>query len=220
MPRWPPGYRQGRLSPSHSPTALTRSPRMPRHRCGTERPRYGAILAFLSGDPRGLVESEVGVKVAEAQGLTSLSDLYCLWGALSEFSITATFAERFKDAEYVLDMLVSAAERSDAVEMLNGLAVTQAVVAARQGRLAEALDLAEQAGSPVTPLSADVFHAGSLRAEILHQMGRSTEAGEWCDRIEPDATARGESATLLRLWNIRGQQLLRGGPPPADPAAS
>jgi len=168
-------------------------------------------LAFLSGDPRGLVESEAGARAAEAQALTSLSDLYCSWDALSAFSITATFAERFKDAEYVLDMLVSVAEHSDAAEMLNGLAITQAIVAARQGRLAEALGFAERAGSPVTPLPADAFHSGSIRAEILHQMGRSAEAGEWCDRIEPDATAHGESSTLLRLWNIRGQQLLRGG---------
>jgi DNA-binding CsgD family transcriptional regulator len=168
-------------------------------------------LAFLSGDPRGLVHSEAGAKAAEAEMLTSLSDLYCPWDVLSAFILTATFAERFKDAEYFLDMLVSAAERSDAAEMIKGLATTQAIVAARQGRLAEALGFTERTGSPVIPLPGYVFHAGSLRAEVLHQMGRSAEALEWCDRIEPDATARGESYTLLRLWNIRGQQLLRHG---------
>lgn len=168
-------------------------------------------LAFLAGDPRGLVESEAAAKAAEAQVLTSLSDLYCAWDALSAFSITATFAERFSDAEHVLDMLVSAAERSDAIEMINGLAVTRAIVAARQGRLVEALGFAERAGSLVVPLPADISHAGCIRAEILHQMGRSAESAEWCDRIEPEATTHGESSTLLRLWNIRGQQLLRDG---------
>jgi DNA-binding CsgD family transcriptional regulator len=168
-------------------------------------------LAFLSGDPQGLVESEVGAKAAEAEALTSLSDLCCSWDVLSTFSLTATFAERFNDAEDVLDLFASAAERMDAAEVISGLAITQAIVAARQGRLAEALDFAERAGSPFHPLPVYVSHAGSIRAEILHQMGRSAEAVEWCDRIEPDVTVRGESYTLLRLWNVRGQQLLRGG---------
>jgi DNA-binding CsgD family transcriptional regulator len=172
-------------------------------------------LAFLSGDPRGLVESEAGAKAVEAEALTSLSDLCCSWDALSTFSITATFAERFNDAQHVLDMLVSIAERSDAAEAVSGVAMTQAIVAARQGRLAEALSFAERASSPVNPLLAYVSHADSICAEILHQMGRGAESLEWCDRIEPDATARGESSTLLRLWNVRGQHLLRCGMPEA-----
>jgi DNA-binding CsgD family transcriptional regulator len=60
-----------------------------------------------------------------------------------------------------------------------------------------------------------VSQAASIRADVLHQMDRGAEAMEWCDRIEPAATARGESFTLLRLWNIRGQHLLRGGKPEA-----
>ena len=172
-------------------------------------------LTFLSGDPQGLVESEAGAKAVEAEAPASLSDLCWSWDALSTFSIAATLAERFNDAQHVLDMLVSIAERSDAAEALSGLAMTQAIVALRQGRLAEALGFAERASSPVSPLLAYVSHAGSIRAEVLHQMGRGAESIEWCDRIEPDATARGESYTLLRLWNVRGQQLLRGGRPEA-----
>jgi tetratricopeptide (TPR) repeat protein len=172
-------------------------------------------LAFLSGDPQGLIESEAVAWAVEAEDLASLSDPCWSWDALSTFSIAATFTERFNDAQHVLDMLVSAAERSGAAETISGVAMTQAILAARQGRLAEALGLAERASSPVNSLPAQVSQAGSIRAEVLHQMGRCAESMEWCDRIEPDATARGESSTLLRLWNVRGQQLLRGGRPEA-----
>jgi DNA-binding CsgD family transcriptional regulator len=172
-------------------------------------------LAFLSGDPQGLIESEAGARAVEADGLFGLGDLCCPWGALSTFSIAATFAERFNDAQHVLGMLTSTAERSDAAEMISGLAMAQALLAARQGRLGEALGFAERASSPVNPLPAYVSVGGSIRAEVLHQMGRGAESVKWCDRIEPDATARGESYTLLRLWNVRGQQLLRGGRPEA-----
>ncbi|MGH3780036.1 MAG: AAA family ATPase [Pseudonocardiaceae bacterium] len=169
------------------------------------------FLAYLSGDPQGLIESEAGARAVEAKTLASLSDLRLSWDVLSAFGVAATFAERFKDAQRVIDMLVSAVKRIDAAEISSGLAMTQAIIAARQGRLAEALDFAERAGSQVNQLLTYVFHAGSIRAEILHQMGRYAESVEWCDRIEPDASARGESYTLLRLWNVRGQQLLLGG---------
>jgi DNA-binding CsgD family transcriptional regulator len=170
-------------------------------------------LTLLSGDPQGLCESEACVKAVEAGTLASLDDPSWSWNALalSIFSIAATLAERFNDAQHVLDVLGSAAERVDAAEAINGLAMAQAIVAARQGRLVDALGLAERASSPVNLLPAYVSHGGSIRAEILHQMGQGAAAIEWCDRIEPDATVRGESHTLLRLWNVRGQHLLRNG---------
>jgi DNA-binding CsgD family transcriptional regulator len=172
-------------------------------------------LAFLSGDPQGLIESEAGARAVKTEDLTNLSDLCWPWDTLRTFSIAATFAERFDDAKRVLDMLASAAEHIDIAETISGLAVTQAIVAARQGRLAEAFGFAERASSPVNLLPAQVSQAGSIRAEVLHQMGRNAESVEWCDRVKPGATARGESSTLLRLWNVRGQRLLRAGRPEA-----
>ena len=169
-------------------------------------------VAFLSGDPQGLIESEAGAKAIHAEALTSPSDLRWSLIALSAFSIAATLAERFVDAEHFLGMLISAAENiGDTAGPIGGLAMTRAIVAARQGRLAEALGFAERASSQVNPLSAHLSQTGAIRAEVLHQIGRGAEAVEWCDRIEPDAASRGESSTLLRLWNVRGQRLLREG---------
>jgi ATP/maltotriose-dependent transcriptional regulator MalT len=172
-------------------------------------------LAFLSGDPQGLTECEMSARTVKAADLASHHDLRWSWDALSTFSIAATLAERFDDAEDVLRMLVTAAGHMDAAEVTCGLAITQAIVAARRGRLAEALDFTERTTSAINPLSVYVSQADSIRADVLHQMGRDVESMEWCDRLEPDATARDESFTLLRLWNVRGQQLLRGGRPEA-----
>jgi len=172
-------------------------------------------LAFLAGDPQGLTESEMSARTVMAEGPATLTDLRWSRDALSTFSIAATFAERFDDAQIALGMLVAAAGRVDAAEVTSGLAITQAMVAARQGRLAEALSFTERVGAAADPLPVHVSQAGALRADVLHQMGRGAEAMEWCNRIEPDATARGESLTLLRLWNVRGQHLLPGGMPEA-----
>lgn len=172
-------------------------------------------LAFLSGDPQGLTECEMSAQSISAADLTSLHDSRWPWDALSIFSIAATLAERFDDAQDVLGTLATAAGHTDAAEVTGRLAITQAIVAARRGRLAEALDFAERTTSAINPLAIHVSQAGAIRADILHQMGRDVESMEWCDRIEPDAIARDESFILLRLWNVRGQQLLRGGKPEA-----
>ncbi|MGH3607290.1 MAG: helix-turn-helix transcriptional regulator [Pseudonocardiaceae bacterium] len=172
-------------------------------------------LAFLSGNPQGLVESEAAARAVEALALGSRGDLSWSWDALSTFGISAILAERFADAQHVLDMLVLVVERHHAAEAIGGLALMQAILAARQGQLAEALSFAERANSLVNPLPVHMFQAGSVRAEILHQMGRGAESLEWCDRTEQDVIARGESSTLLRLWNVRGQRLLHSGRPEA-----
>lgn len=172
-------------------------------------------LAFLSGDPQGLIEIESGARAVETNAPVSPKDLRWSWDALNTFSIAATCAERFNDAQHVLNMLVSVTESISAAEAIRRLAVTQAIVAARQGQLVDALGYLERAGSVLNPLPAHVPHADAIQAEILHQMGRGVEAMEWCDRIELDVTARGESYTLLRLWNVRGQHLIRDGKPEA-----
>jgi DNA-binding CsgD family transcriptional regulator len=168
-------------------------------------------LTLLSGNPHGLSEIEAGARTVEENSLTSLGDLNSSWDALSIFAMAATLTERFDDAQRAVEMLISATERIDGAETISGLAMTQAIVATRQGRLAEALSFIERASSSGNPMPAYASYAGSIHAEILHQMGRSAEAVKWCDRIEPAATARGESYALLRFWNVRGQQLLRGG---------
>ena len=147
-------------------------------------------VAFLSGDPQGLIESEAGAKAMQAEVLTSLTDLRWSWIALSMFSVAATLAERFIDAEHVLGTLISAENIGDSAGPIGGLAMTRAIVAARQGRLVEALGFAEQATSHVNLLSAHLSQAGAIRAEVLHQIGRGAESVEWCDKIEPDAASR------------------------------
>lgn len=165
-------------------------------------------LALISGDPQGLM-------AGEAETLASLRDLRWSWRILKAFCVSAVLTERFNDAQHVLDVIVPAAERIGAVDALNELAMAQAVVAARQGRLAEALDGVERVSSLIDSVPEYGSHADFIRVELLHHMGRAAESMEWCDRIEPDATARGESYTLLRLWNVRGQHLLRGEKPEA-----
>ena len=149
-------------------------------------------VAFLSGDPQGLTQSEASAKAMQSEALASLSDLRWSWNALSTFTIAATLAERFDDAEIVLDELISATENiGDTAGPIAGLALTRAIVAARQGRLAEALGFAERASSPRQSTVGTPVPDGCHSCRGPPPDGRGAEAVEWCDRIEPDAASRG-----------------------------
>lgn len=167
-------------------------------------------LAFLSGDPQGLAKSELGARTVTPEYLCTPRDLRWRQDALSTFSIAATFAERFSDAERILCLPVTTTGCAESVEATSEFAIARAIIAQRQGRLVDALGFAERASSAGKSLARYVSQAGSIRAEVLYQMGRCAESMEWCDEIDADATGRGELLTLLRVWNIRGQHLLRG----------
>lgn len=175
---------------------------------------WGSV-AFLSGNPKGLIISQKVAKELEKEIVTSLTSVPLISRILSMASLAAAVAERFNEARQILNIILPAVDRVGAVEAASGCALIQAIVAGRQGKLVEALECAERANTLINAIPGFVSPTDFIHAEVLHQMGRVTESIKWCDEIEPYATARGESYTLLRLWNIRGQRLLRDGSPNA-----
>lgn len=171
---------------------------------------WGSV-AFLSGNPKGLIISQKVTKELAEEIVTCLSGIPSISRILSMASLAAAVAERFNEARQILNIILPAVDRVGAVEAASGCALTQAIVAERQGKLVEALECVERARALINAIPGFVSPTDFIYAEVLHQMGRVTESINWCDEIEPYAAARGDSYALLRLWNIRGQRLLRDG---------
>jgi len=83
--------------------------------------------------------------------------------------------------------------------------IIKALLATRQGHLAEALTWVDRASPVAELIPYRQGSAGYVKAEILLLTGQLIECADWCQRIEPTATARGHSFALLRLWHIRAQ---------------
>jgi DNA-binding CsgD family transcriptional regulator len=168
------------------------------------------FLVFLTGDPVGLAASAAAAGEL-LSGRADLPELCCGFGPVGSFAVAALFAERFVDAEHALTAILTAAKRAGTAEVTVAHLVTKAILRVRQGRLADALQVADQAVSWAELVPYCEGLAGSVKTEILLLMGRLSECEDWCQRIEAFAASRGQSYVLLRLWHVRAQLLHRAG---------
>jgi DNA-binding CsgD family transcriptional regulator len=166
---------------------------------------------YFAGDPAGLDAAEEAARVAAAgpawwPGGTSWWDTVCQYAAV------ALSAERFAQAEQLLDGVIEAAQRRcDPMGVAIAL-MFRARVAWRLGRLDEALEISTRLCAEYTdlvPVTTSMAAAG--RALALLDLGRLEEAGEWCDRAAATAGDVAYNATFARL--PRGILALRRGDP-------
>jgi len=201
------------LGPRHSLPLATRARELAGTAAGPVRRQASAAWGFvasLTGDPAGLVASHAAAQELMS-GSLEVSELWWGLGPLGSFAIAALFAERFTEVERALERIMTAAEQAGSAEAMAAQLVTKALLAARRGRLAEALVAAEQASAWADLAPYCEAPAGFAHAEILLLMGRLTECAEWCQRMEAIAAARGQSYALLRLWHVRAQLLHHSG---------
>lgn len=201
------------LGPTHSlPLAatayeLTRSASGPLRRQATAA--WG-LVALLTGDPAGLAacDAAVGELITESAEPPEVR-----WGhgPLGAFALAALFAERFSEAGHALDVVLATAERIGAAEARATHLIIKAVLAARQGRLVDALAGVDQASPLAELMPYRKGSAGFIKAEVLLLMGRLVECADLCRRTESIATAQQQSYVLLRLWHVRAQLRHRAG---------
>jgi tetratricopeptide (TPR) repeat protein len=103
------------------------------------------FVAFVSGDPVGLEATERAGRMALAHGDPVLRDLSWNWGTLRNLGRAAKYAERFVEAESIFAATFEQAERAGSPHAMVSLAAHHADSLARQGRLEEAMALAERA---------------------------------------------------------------------------
>jgi DNA-binding CsgD family transcriptional regulator len=127
------------------------------------------------------------------------------YGPLAAVAFASLFTERFADADHALTLALAAAQRIGAAEAAAWHMIIKALLATRQGQLAEALTWVDRASPVAELIPYRQGSAGYVKAELLLLTGRLAECADWCRRIEPTATARGHSFALLRLWHVRAQ---------------
>ncbi|HSV66915.1 MAG TPA: AAA family ATPase [Mycobacteriales bacterium] len=201
------------LGPTHSlPLAvradeLTKAASGPLHRQATAA--WG-LVALLAGDPAGLLACEAAAGELPTEP-GEPPEVRWGHGPLGAFALAALFTERFAEAEHALAAVLATAEGIGAAEATVTHLIIKAVLAARQGRLAEALAGVEQAGPLAELMPYRKGSAGFVKAEVLLLMGRLAESADWCHRTETLAAAQGQSYVLLRLWHVRAQLLHHAG---------
>src|SRR5215467_6257864 len=151
-----------------------------------------AMGAYSMGDPAGLAAAEAAARSAGTA--PSWRPPGTPWfDPVLIYAILAVSAERFRDAQRLLEGLLAAAEqRSHPMDVLQTL-TTLVRLLGRRGRLDEALALSGRLAeaADLVPLLARL--AADLRALILLDLGRLDEAEHWCARSAA-AAARAENA--------------------------
>jgi ATP/maltotriose-dependent transcriptional regulator MalT len=201
------------LGPGHALPLATRATELTRSTSQSMRRRVSGVCglaALLTGDQAGLAASEAAARESMSESI-ELTEVRLNYGPLGAFCLAALFAERFDDAEQALAVVLAAADRIGAAESAAMHLVIKAVVATRQGRLADALAAADQAIAYGELMPYREGSAGMAKAEGLLLMGRSAECVDWCRRAEPIASSRGQSYVLMRLWHVRAQLLSHRG---------
>jgi len=172
-----------------------------------------AVGAYFAADPAGLQVAEAAARTAAAWPAWRLAGAPW-WDTIAQYGALALSAERFGDAQPVLDGITEAAERrSDPMAVAIAL-MFRARLSWRLGRLDEALMLSGRLAdySDLAPVMTPL--AAADRAVILLDHGRLDEAAQWCARADA-ALGRGDSLgyAVLPAHLPRGTLALRRGDP-------
>jgi DNA-binding CsgD family transcriptional regulator len=178
-----------------------------------------AVGAYFAGDPAALDVAEAAARAAAAGPAWRLTGAPW-WDTVTQYGALAVSAERFGDAERLLDGIIeAAARRSDPLGMAIAL-MFRARASWRLGRLGEALELSARLidytdlAPVITPLAA------ADRAMILLDRGQLDEAAQWSARADEAAGSGAAIAyTTLPTYLPRGTLALRRGNPETACAA-
>jgi DNA-binding CsgD family transcriptional regulator len=163
-----------------------------------------AVGAYFSGDPAALDTAEAAARSAAAMPNWRLAGAPW-WDSVTQYGALALSAERFGDAQRVLDGAIAVAERrSDPMAAALAL-LFRTRVSWRLGRLDEALALSTRLTGYVDLVPLITPMAASWHAVILLDLGRLDDAADWTARAAESA-GRGDRVG----YNVVVAQLPRG----------
>jgi DNA-binding CsgD family transcriptional regulator len=173
------------------------------------------FLSVVSGDPTGLEATATAARAVQANPRPELADPAWTWGLTSIHAHAAKFLEHFDAAARDFRSVRLAAEQIGAAEALTMSLIGEAEVAARTGRLREALELSDRAAqfTEVVPLGA-TFNA-VVRFLVLLHLDRAAEADESCRQLEQLLDERDEGTARTWLLHLHGIRHLGLGRPEA-----
>jgi DNA-binding CsgD family transcriptional regulator/Tfp pilus assembly protein PilF len=179
---------------------------------------YG-FLTVMSGDPAGLAATTAAARAVHAHPRPGVADPAWTWGLTSIHAHAAKYVEQFDVAAGCFRSVRVAAERLGAAEALTMSLIGEAEVAARTGRLAEALELSDRASklTDLVPLGA-TYNAVVRFLTLLH-LDRPMEADDCCRELDELLDERDEGISRIWLLHLQGIRHLGLGRPDAAAAA-
>ncbi|HEY2553362.1 MAG TPA: AAA family ATPase [Streptosporangiaceae bacterium] len=175
-----------------------------------------AVGAYFAADPASLDVADAAARTAAAAAAWRPSGAPW-WDTVAQYAAVALSAERFADAQQLLDGIIDAAQRrSDPLGMAIAL-MFRARVSWRLGQLGEALELSARLNEYTDLAPVIIPLAAVTRAMILLDLGRLDEAADWSARATA-AVAGGNHLgyNMLPAHLPPGTLALRSG----DPAAA
>ncbi len=173
------------------------------------------FLTVMAGDPAGLGATATAARAVQANPRPELADPAWTWGLTSIHAHAAKYLEHFDVAARSFRSVRLAAQQLGAAEALTMSLIGEAEVAARTGRLTEALELSSRADqlTELVPLGA-TFNA-VVRFLVLLHLDRPAEADESCHQLESLLDARDEGTARTWLLHLHGIRHLGLGRPEA-----
>jgi DNA-binding CsgD family transcriptional regulator len=162
------------------------------------------FLTVMAGDPVGLEATAAAAAAVQANPRPELADPTWTWGLTSIHAHAAKYLEHFDVAARGFRSVRVAAEQVGAAEALTMSLIGEAEVAARTGRLTEALELSDRAGllTELVPLGA-TFNA-VVRFLVLLHLDRPAEAEECRRQLDALLDERDEGAARTWLLHLNG----------------
>jgi DNA-binding CsgD family transcriptional regulator len=175
-------------------------------------------LAVMSGDPAGLDATAAAARAVHANPRPDVADPAWTWGLTSIHAHAAKYMEQFDTAARCFRSVRVAAERLGAAEALTMSLIGEAEVAARTGRLLDALELSDRASELTDLVPLGATHNAVVRFFTLLHLDRAAEADACCERLDELLDERDEG--ISRIWLLHLQAIRHLGLGRPDAAAT
>lgn len=170
-------------------------------------------LTVMAGDPAGLVATATAARAVLANPRPELADPAWTWGLTSIHAHAAKYLEHFEDAARGFRSVRLAAEQLGAAEALTMSLIGEAEVAARTGRLTEALELCNRAGELTELVPLGATYEAVVRFFVLLHLDRPEQADDCCRQLETLLDERDEGISRIWLLHLHGIRHLGLGRP-------
>ena len=173
------------------------------------------FLAVMAGDAAGLEATATAARAVRANPRPDVADPAWTWGLTSIHAHAAKYLEHFDVAARAFRSVRLAAEQLGAAEALTMSLIGEAEVAARTGRLTEALELSRRADQLTELVPLGATYNAVVRFLVLLHLDRPAEAVESCRQLESLVDERDEGTARTWLLHLHGIRHLGLGRPQA-----
>jgi DNA-binding CsgD family transcriptional regulator len=170
-------------------------------------------LTVMAGDAAGLVATAAAVRAVRADPGPGLADPAWSWGLTSIHAHAAKYLEQFDESARAFRSVRLAAEDLGAAEALTMSLIGEAEVAARTGRLVEALELSDRASELTDLVPLGSTYNAVVRFFALMHLDRAGDADDCCRQLEALLDERDEGTARIWLLHLQGIRHLGLGRP-------